>query len=153
MTDTTQAPIDGDEPVHTFFGLSYSNYYVMPRTLAQSMSLEWQHRFTAVMNELNEAYAHIERAAGYEVTPGQWISAEDCGPDGLKAAGARAYWVDSEGETIPEDDDTDLPEDAEVRYAYRGDEIEGYQEVFVPGVDPVPHYNRGRTFIAPKVSA
>lgn len=31
-------------PIHGFFGLSYSNYLVLPRTLMQSMPVAWQER-------------------------------------------------------------------------------------------------------------
>lgn len=43
---------DGDEDVHAFFGLSYANYLVVPRTVLQSQPREWQARFVQVMKEL-----------------------------------------------------------------------------------------------------
>lgn len=52
-------PIDEDlawtpDPtdIHTWFSLSYANYAVLHRTHLQSMPVEWQHKFTALMDEL-----------------------------------------------------------------------------------------------------
>lgn len=56
MAELTRQTVD----VHTWFGLSYSSYLVVNRTLLQSMPEEWQHRFTAVMDDLGEAFAHLE---------------------------------------------------------------------------------------------
>ena len=42
---------ESDQDVHTFFGLSYANFLVLPRSLLQSMPLEWQERFTAMVEE------------------------------------------------------------------------------------------------------
>lgn len=41
-------------PVHAFFGLSYSSYFVMPRSALQVLPLDWQNRFVALMNEAEE---------------------------------------------------------------------------------------------------
>jgi hypothetical protein len=48
--------IDTSEPVHEWFGLTYSNYLVLPRSILQSMPLEWQKRFVACLQELDQAY-------------------------------------------------------------------------------------------------
>lgn len=42
------------------FGLTYANYLVLHRSLLQSMPLSWQHRFTALMDELDAAFLHVE---------------------------------------------------------------------------------------------
>lgn len=81
--------------VHTMFSLSYANYLVLHRTLLQSMPEEWQHRFVAMVQDLERAYAHIDHPPGYTV--------HVRGEDG--------------------------------RFAR----------------DPIPHYNRGRTFIPPRL--
>lgn len=44
-----------EEPVHAFFGLSYSSYLVLPRTLLQSMPHEWQARLVALLEEAQAA--------------------------------------------------------------------------------------------------
>lgn len=81
--------------IHTFFGLTYANYLVLPRTLLQSMPEEWQHRFVDCLRELENAFWQTAQADRYMVT-------------------AR----DSNGRFIK---------------------------------DPIPHYNRGRTYIAPDI--
>jgi hypothetical protein len=85
-----------DMDVHTMFGLTYANYLVLHRSLLQSMPEEWQHRFVAMVNELDAAFGHLD-------IPGTFM--------------VRAK--DSNGQFI---------------------------------VDPVPHYNRGRTFIQPAMT-
>lgn len=93
MTPLAGAPVD----VHTMFGLTYANYLVLNRTLLQSMPEDWQHRFTALVDEFDRAFANVDRAPQFTVS-------------------AR----DFEGRFIK---------------------------------DPVPHYNRGRAFVAPHVDA
>jgi hypothetical protein len=59
------------EPIHGWFGLTYSSYLVLPRTVLQSMPVEWQERFVDLLEELGEAMtkAGIEQPAGYWVRP------------------------------------------------------------------------------------
>lgn len=78
--------------IHTWFGLTYANYLVIPRSVLQSMPEEWQYKFTAMLQEMDEKYGHLDWPV-YEVRVR--------GEDG--------------------------------RY----------------GPDPIPHYNRGRTYISP----
>ena len=80
--------------IHTYFGLTYANYLVLPRTLLQSMPEEWQDRFVECLNEAEEAFSHIDQAESYMV----------------------------------------LPRDPRTGRFIK---------------DPVPHYNRGRTYIEP----
>ena len=42
------------EDVHTWFGLSYANYLVLPRTILQSTPPDWQRRFVKLLDELQE---------------------------------------------------------------------------------------------------
>ncbi|MGW1870954.1 hypothetical protein ACWCPS_36115 [Streptomyces mauvecolor] len=96
----TEAAANGDaaalaehpRDVHTYMGLSYANYLVLPRTLLQSMPGPWQTQFVALLEELTDAFAHVPQAEAYDVTPGTEA-----------------------------------------------------------GIDPVPHYNRGRTRIEPRL--
>lgn len=129
------------EHVHTWFSLSYSNYAVLPRTLLQSMPDEWQARFVVLVDELSDAYAHIDHAPGYDVTAGNWVYVNECTPEQLKAAGVTCST-----------DDPDYPDDSDiVYYDAAGNEMGPADRVFVAGSDPVPHYNRGRTYIAPRL--
>lgn len=40
-----------DSPIHGWFGLSRSAYFVMPRLALEAMSLDWQTRFLELMRE------------------------------------------------------------------------------------------------------
>lgn len=43
---------ESDEPIHSYFGLSYANYLILTRTVLQSAPLEWQQRFVKCLEEL-----------------------------------------------------------------------------------------------------
>lgn len=53
--------------IHEAFGLSYASYLVVPRLVLQSMPVDWQHRFVALLDELHETFDGWEPPAGYEV--------------------------------------------------------------------------------------
>lgn len=40
-------------PMHSFFGLSYANYLVLPRSLIQLMPVEWQERLKTCLEEMH----------------------------------------------------------------------------------------------------
>lgn len=54
-----------DDPVHAWFGLTYSAYLVVPRLALTSMPVDWQRRFAALMNEALES--GMETPDDYEV--------------------------------------------------------------------------------------
>ena len=80
--------------IHTWFSLSYASYLVVNRSILQSMPEEWQHQFTALLDEMHDRFGHLP-----------WPT----------------YDVRVRGEN-------------------------GRYEA-----DPIPHYNRGRTYIEPRV--
>jgi hypothetical protein len=45
-----------DGPVWNAFGLTYAAYAVFPRRVLQSMPLEWQQKFVALIDELDETF-------------------------------------------------------------------------------------------------
>lgn len=45
-----------DPPIHLFFGLSYSNYLVLPRLVLQSMPVGWQEQLIALVEEAAKTY-------------------------------------------------------------------------------------------------
>jgi hypothetical protein len=156
MSNATRvAPPDDrlDGPVHEYFELSYANYLVVHRTLMQSMPPEWQERIVACLRELDAAFDHVEKPPGFDIHIGSWWPANECSDADLARAGAERYYVDADGETIPAEKlkDDAVYDAAEERFAWRGDEVDGYQRIFVPypAGDPVPHYNRGRTYVPP----
>lgn len=132
MTTPARPPTDG--PIHEYFELSYATHDIVPRTLAQSMPTEWQHRYVAAMNELRAAYAHIETPESYIVEAAR-ESTYECLNDaemaliGVTHDDGSAVWHDRDGH-----------------------EHDGPERVLVPtGRDPVPHYNRGRTYVEPRI--
>ena len=45
---------DEDDYIHNWFGLSYANYLVLPRSILQSMDAEWQKKLVNLLNELED---------------------------------------------------------------------------------------------------
>lgn len=43
-------------PIHGWFGLSYSSYFVIPRLALQELPVEWQERFIALIDEAFEVH-------------------------------------------------------------------------------------------------
>lgn len=39
--------------IHTYFGLSYAQYLAIPRSVLQSMPLEWQYQFVELLKQLD----------------------------------------------------------------------------------------------------
>lgn len=46
--------VNDAEPVHSWFELSYAQYLTVPRSVLQSMPVEWQQRLVACLEELDE---------------------------------------------------------------------------------------------------
>jgi hypothetical protein len=139
-TDIKQERLDG--PIHLWFGLTYSNYLVLHRSMMQSMPVGWQGRAVALFDELDAAFRHVERADSYEVTPAQAREYCDLSNQEMRTLGITRP-------DAPADDGDDTWED---RYYDRdGNEHQGQERVLVPLLsgDPVPHYNRGRTYLEP----
>lgn len=130
--------------VHGYFGLSYANYFVAPRSLLQSMPMAWQHRFTALLAEYEKAFSHLLLTTGYNVEAGKWCCLSDLTDADMERLGIKS------GCTEPEDTENEhgcAPHYCTF-YDRLGDEIDPHTAgVFVPGTDPVPHYDRGRTHV------
>lgn len=47
------------EPIHTWFNLTYSSYLVLPRSLLQSMPLGWQQRFVRLLQQMEECFEYL----------------------------------------------------------------------------------------------
>ena len=52
--------VDEPEPIHLWFGLTYSNYLVLPRSILQSMPQPWQARFCELLSDAQEAFGHLD---------------------------------------------------------------------------------------------
>ena len=152
---TSTHPTDG--PIHEWFSLSYANYAVLHRTLMQSMPTEWQERMVACLTELQDAFEHVPQAEVYDVHAATEHIVNEMNHDLLEEAGIEADWYD---EPVPEDlGPFDLAEwraehekDAPTYYDRDGQELDPHERVLLPATDPVPHYNRGRTYIEPRIT-
>lgn len=62
----SSVPVEDGE-IHTWFGLSYANYLVVPRSVLQSMPLEWQERFVKALREMHDTFPDLEWPPTYDV--------------------------------------------------------------------------------------
>jgi hypothetical protein len=142
------AAADEAPDVHTFFGLSYANYLVVPRTLLQSMPDQWQQRFTGILSEMQEAFGHVPQAAAYKVTAAEAREPGELSPQQLTAAGT------GKDEQPCEDDHEHDPGGCLPAVTYTdlgtGRELHPGETVLLPVPDPVPTYDRGRTRLEPR---
>jgi hypothetical protein len=129
------------DAVHKHFGLSYANYLVIPRALLQSMPQEWQSQFVALLKTLEDAFAHVPQADVYDVTAGKENLLRDMTESELYAACVE----------VAGDDDMGHGPNTVYRRLSDGEELDGDSYGFMPGKDPVPHYNRGRTRVEPRL--
>ncbi len=53
--------------VHSWFGLTYSHYLVLQRSILQEMPTEWQKRFIACIEEINDYFDCSHMEDGYMV--------------------------------------------------------------------------------------
>lgn len=118
------------DAIHTYFGLSYANYLVLPRTLLQSMPDQWQTRFVTLLNELDAAFQHLPQAEAYDVTPGKWRAVRDMTEDEMHSWSIRLTALADGTPYLIRDEWHDQDPD---------------EEFFLEEQDPVAHYNRGRT--------
>jgi hypothetical protein len=44
-----------DDPIHDWFELTYAQYLTIPRSVLQSMPVEWQRRFVRCLEQLDDA--------------------------------------------------------------------------------------------------
>ena len=56
-----------DAAVHEWFGLTYSSYLVLQRSLLQEMPTEWQERFVACIEEIRDYFDCDDMPSTYTV--------------------------------------------------------------------------------------
>lgn len=140
--------VEAVRDIHTWFGLTYSNYLVLPRTLLQSMPDEWQARFVGALEELQQAFAHIEHPQAYKVDAAEEHELGDLSDAQLKALDIDRHEIactvdhDHQADSFRCNDET-LFDSAERAG------MESSERVLIPCADPIPAYNRGRTHIPP----
>lgn len=59
---------DDPEPIHGWFSLTYANYLVVPRSVLQSMPVEWQQQFCTLLDEMRELFGELPWPHSYLVT-------------------------------------------------------------------------------------
>lgn len=149
-------PLVEHDAIHKHFSLSYANYMVFHRTLLQSMPQEWQSKFVALVDQIDDAFRHVPQAEVYDVTAATEHEVSDLDDAQLADLGIVQDWY--RGETPPAElTGVDLSEWQEQHedpegptYWRDGEELERDERVLIPTADPVPHYSRGRTFIRPQ---
>lgn len=47
---------DRQKDIHTWFELSYAQYFVIPRSILQSMPAKWQHKFVGLLEVLDNTF-------------------------------------------------------------------------------------------------
>jgi hypothetical protein len=152
MNNTPGRATDG--PVHAWFGLSYSTYQVLPRTLMQSMPPQWQQRMVACLRELSDAFEHVPQPEVYAVEAGEQLLVSELTDAQMRQLGITYDEYDDEPPDGLDNEALEAWQDAhripEPLYHDRdGQEMDASSYVIVPTYDPVPHYNRGRTYIPP----
>ncbi len=118
-------------PVHGWFGLTYANYMVLPRTLLQSMPLAWQTQFVELLEDLHAGYPDVE-IPDYEVTTVRDSYVGELTSDEMKLLGI------TRGDAAAEPDEAG---DAAC-YDKTGRELTIHDHVGVPVPDTMPHYKR-----------
>lgn len=133
-----------DGAVHSMFGLSYANYFVMPRTVLQSMPLDWQERFVAVIDELEAVAAkHSITTPQYKVEAAVESEYWELDLVDLARLEITRDWVCAD-ECAFEDCDQDCDGDF-VYYDADSRERQPYERVLIStGQDPLADYERGR---------
>lgn len=122
-----------EDPIHSLFGLSKAHYYVVPRTVLQSMPESWQQRFVRCIEELDQSmqwYDHLPRDAKYEVRLVERESMEKLPPGAMKQ-------VDAQLKSWPVAYEPSWDED------FEGDRLK------IHG-DPLKEYHRGARRILPQ---
>jgi hypothetical protein len=146
LTPAAHAALMPPVDIHTWFGLSYANYLVLPRTLLQSMPVWWQHQLTALLDDLEAAFSHVPQAPAYQVTAAEEREVSDLTPAELQAAGIS---INEPARNTADPADWPLPTWHDTRAAR---ELQPWERVLLPVTDPVPDYNRGRTRSEPQAA-
>lgn len=134
-----------DGAIHEWFSLTYANYLILPRSVLQSMPLEWQDRFVSCLRELDRAFGHLDWP-DYDVRAlkreREHIDHEDC-----PSCDGTGLVLDGGLPAEPEQScDECLGEGTIEAERWETAEEVGIRE------DPIPHYNRGRTRLEPESS-
>lgn len=56
-----------EDPVHIWFGLTYSSYLVLHRSLMEGMPYQWQDKMIALLNEMDDTYDNSKMPTNFMV--------------------------------------------------------------------------------------
>jgi hypothetical protein len=59
------------EPISDWFELTYAQYLTIPRSIMESMSVEWQDKMVALLNELDDTFDWRPKEGRY------WVQLKD----------------------------------------------------------------------------
>lgn len=59
--------VDDPQPIHTYFGLTYASYLVLPRSVMQAMPVQWQTQMVKLLEQVEERYGGLYGSNGYDV--------------------------------------------------------------------------------------
>ncbi len=79
-------------PIHGWFGLSYTNYFVMPRLAIQDLPHDWQRRFIALMNEAHDVHG-MKTPAYHVLRQGHEFTVERLEDPDDETSSVNEYWV------------------------------------------------------------
>ena len=67
MEKLEERHIRRDGAIQQYFELTYANFLVLPRTVMMDMPTEWQDKFVALLEELDEQTSWRDELAGYSI--------------------------------------------------------------------------------------
>lgn len=71
MSDYFGLPTESGDAIHAWFELTYAQYLTIPRSVLQSMDQNWQSKFVALLEELDEAIDWRPQSGRY------WVQLRD----------------------------------------------------------------------------
>jgi len=57
-----------EDPIHNWFGLTYSKWLTIPRVIMEGMPIEWQKKMVQLLDELDNTFDYRPEEGNYWVT-------------------------------------------------------------------------------------
>lgn len=77
-TKLEERHIRRDGAVHRYFELTYANFLVLPRTVMMDMPTEWQNKFVALLEELDDKTKWRDEMDDYSVRVYFYNNGKEC---------------------------------------------------------------------------
>ena len=68
IKDKNGMDVWADDPIHEWFGLSYSNFLTIPRLVLESMPFEWQEKMVELLEKMDNTFDWRPKEGNY------WVS-------------------------------------------------------------------------------